>query len=149
MITFQVEKLRDVKEEAMPLLREHWEEIALNKDTVPLDPLWDQYQAVEDMGLYHVVTARAFGNLIGYSTYTLCQNFHYASLRQAETDIFWLQPKYRRGMTGIRLLKFAEQSLKELGCNKIITKTKLHLDLGPVLEFMGFTPIERVYAKSI
>mgnify|MGYP001567224449 FL=1 len=149
LLTFQVETLATAKHEAMPLLVMHWEEIALNKDTVPLDPDWDAYEKIESAGFYHVVTARDDGALVGYATYTIVRNLHYRSLIIAEADIFFLAPEYRQGMAGIRMLAFAEKTLTEHGVNKILTRTKIHHDLGPLLERMGFVPIERVYAKMV
>ncbi len=51
MLAFQIEKLGDVREEAEPLLRRHWEEIAVERDTVPLDPDWDTYARVDAAGM--------------------------------------------------------------------------------------------------
>ena len=45
MITCQVEQWPEFIEEAKPMLPIHWEELALNKDKVPLDP---QYYIYDD-----------------------------------------------------------------------------------------------------
>jgi len=41
MITFSVEPLTERLEELKPLFPRHWEELALNKEHVPLDPQYD------------------------------------------------------------------------------------------------------------
>jgi GNAT superfamily N-acetyltransferase len=149
MISFQREKLRDVKAEVEPLLLRHWHEIALNKDTVPLDPDWGGYFAAEDVGVICAITAREDGGLVGYMNYVLSRNLHYRSLFVAEGDIFWLAPEYRKGLTGVRMIRYAEEVLRGLGANKIVNKVKLHFDIGILFERMGYTPIERIYAKKL
>jgi GNAT superfamily N-acetyltransferase len=149
MIQFQREKLRDVKDEVEPLLMRHWHEIALNKDTVPLDPDWDGYFAAEDAGIICAITARDEGTLVGYMNFVLSRNLHYRSLFVADGDIFWLAPEYRKGMTGLRMIRFAEDLLKTLGVNKIVNKVKLHFDIGVLFERLGYAPIERIYAKKL
>lgn len=148
-LTFQTEKLFDVKGEALPLLARHWEEIALDKETVPLDPDWDLYRKIEDAGIYHVTTARKDGRLVGYAAYVLSGNFHYRSLYEAVVDIFFLAPELRKGSAGMRLLQAAEQALVAKGVNKIVTKDKLHFSLAPLMKRMGYRAIETVYIKRV
>ena len=150
-LTFHVEAFSDAIEDALPLLLDHYNEIALNKETTPFDPSWEQYWTLEQAGVLHIVTARDEGKLVGYSAYILLKrNLHYA-LSVAESDIFYLAPEYRKGLNGARMLKFAEDSLRALGVQRIVTKTKLtpEHDLGPLLERLGFAPIERVYVKVL
>ena len=75
---------------------------------------------------------------------------HYA-YKEADSDIFFLAPEYRKGLAGARLLKFAEASLRAIGVERVFTRTKLspQHDLGPLLERLGFRPIERVYSKIL
>lgn len=150
MLTFRVEQLEAVRDEAAPLLVQHWREIGLNQDTVPLDPDWDAYARIEAAGLMHITTARdADGRLVGYAAYFLMPNLHYRSLHVAETDIFWLDPEHRKGTAGLRLIRAAEEQLKARGVNKIVSKVKLHFDTGPVFERLGYIAIERIYAKTL
>lgn len=148
-LIFQIETLAAVKNEARPLLDLHWDEIALNKDIVPLDPDWEAYEKIETAGFYHVVTARHDSALVGYATFTIARNLHYRTLVVADSDIFFLLPRYRRGLAGIRLLSFAEKTLTERGVHKIVMRAKIHHDLDPVMRRMKFTPIERIYSKMV
>lgn len=150
MLTFQTEALANVREEAAPLLRRHWQEVALDQGTVPLDPDWDAYAQIEAAGLMHITTARdETGALVGYSAYFIAPNLHYRSLRVAETDIFWLAPEHRRGLAGARLIRAAEAALAERGVNKVVSKVKIHIDTGPLFERLGYHAIERIYAKTL
>jgi GNAT superfamily N-acetyltransferase len=150
-LSFAVESLMAVADEAKPLLLEHWEEIALNRNDTPLDPDWDLYAKLDAAGVYHAVTARLDGALVGYSSYIIQRrNLHY-KFCFADSDIFFLRKDQRRGLAGARLLQFAEASLKAKGVERLFTKTKLapEHDLGPLLDRLGYAPIERVYAKRI
>ncbi|MCG5241398.1 GNAT family N-acetyltransferase [Azospirillum doebereinerae] len=149
-LTFQTEALADVRDEAAPLLRRHWQEIALDRETVPLDPNWDAYAQIEAAGLMHITTARdETGALVGYSAYFIAPNLHYQSLVVAETDIFWLAPEHRQGLAGARLIKAAEAALAARGVNKVVSKVKMHFDTGPLFERLGYRAIERIYAKRL
>jgi GNAT superfamily N-acetyltransferase len=166
-VSFQEERLADVRDEALPLLRRHWDEIALDKDTVPLEPDWERYARLEELGVFKVMTARRSGashgisdpvaggraatprgELVGYASFFVFPNIHYKSLVVADGDIFWVAPEHRDG-TGYRLLKAAEAMLVASGVRKIVNKTKLGHDAGPVFERLGYRAIERVYAKTV
>lgn len=146
---FSEENFYDVVGEIGPLLCDHWEAIALNKDNVPLDPVWDKYKFLWDSGSLKIITAREDGRLVGYAIYVVSQSLHYATETFADADIFWLSPEYRKGTAGMRLFKYAEDSLKKRGVTQILNKVKLHFDVGKVFERMGYTPIERVYSKRL
>jgi hypothetical protein len=77
MISFQQESLVTTKEDARPLLEKHWEEIALNKDVIKLNPDWDAYADLEDAGILKIFTARSDGKLIGYFVVFVKAHIHY------------------------------------------------------------------------
>ncbi len=155
-ITFQKERLSDVRDEVYPLLLQHWEEIALNKDDVPLDPDWEMYKCIEEAGILSVTTARKDGRIIGYFAYMIVPNLHYKSLRVAEGDIFYVDKEYRRKLRfAIRLLAESEKNLIAAGVNKIVNKTKEHfknargVDAGALFRYAGYDKIENLYAKRV
>lgn len=148
-ITFQSEGLRDVFAEAIPLLKAHWSEIALDQETVPLDPDIAAYEHLSDIGALHITTARDAGKLVGYAAFFVSRNLHYRSLVVGESDIFWIAPSHRKGMTGVRLFRAAEKNLKALGVNKVINKEKLHKSLASLFKRLGYTAIEQTWAKAI
>lgn len=149
MYKTQQETYNQVIDEIKPLLHEHWLEIALNKDTVLLDPDYELYQLLEVKGMLHITTIRDEGKLIGYAIYVISPNIHYKSLKVAESDIFFLKKDYRNMGVGKQLLIHAEKHLVSLGVNKIINRVKLNTDAGYVFEIMGHKPIEKVYSKLV
>ena len=64
-------------------------------------------------------------------------------------DHIYLSPKYRKGMTGIRLMKFAEKYLRKDGASVMIINTKVKNPFDPILERLGFNLTERVYTKYL
>jgi len=149
-VTYLCERWSDaLRDEALPLLRRHWEEVALDQDTVPLDPNWQAYAELDRIGLLAITTARIDGALVGYVSHFIVPNFHYMSLKVADNDIFWLAPEHRQSRIGITLLREAERNLRALGCNKILMKEKVHIPLGRLFEFLGYREIERLHAKTL
>ena len=58
MITAQVETWHPFIEEIQPLLPLHYQELALNRDKVPLDPMYELYDAMDVQGKVLVVSLR-------------------------------------------------------------------------------------------
>ena len=149
MITFAVEDWFAVKMEMAPLWIPHWEEVALNRDKIPLDPDFDAYDAMARAGMLHIVVARKMGAAVGYHFTIVKPHLHYRKSLSGLTDIYFIAPQYRAGRTPLRLFEFVEKTLKARGVEKLFTGTKLSLDAGPLFEHMGWTPTERLYTKYI
>jgi len=149
MITYAVEAWSDVQAEMAPLWVKHYEEVALNRDKMPLDPDFANYDAMESMGMLHIVVARKAGQIVGYHFTLVRPHLHYVSTLCGLTDIYWIAPENRTGRTPLRLFQFVESTLKARGVKKLFTGTKKSLDAGPLFEFMGWTEAERLYTKYI
>jgi GNAT superfamily N-acetyltransferase len=67
----------------------------------------------------------------------------------AVNDVIYLEPEYRKGMTGFRLIKAAEKWLKDDGVSVLSINTKVHKPFDLLLERLGFNLIERVYSKRL
>lgn len=149
MLTYRRETIAAIKDEILPLLAAHWREIALDQDTVKLDPDWDAYTMLESAGIVYCITARHQGELVGYAVYLVVRNLHYKSIRVAENDLYYLDPAFRKGMAGVNLFRAAETILRSEGVDKIVNKVKIRHDVGRIFEKLGYTPIERVYMKTL
>jgi N-acetylglutamate synthase-like GNAT family acetyltransferase len=149
MITYQVEKYHEIKEEIHALWQSHWEEVALDKAAIPLEPNYEMYQQLSEMEVLHLVTVREDGNVIGYHISMIHGHLHYKSSKTCFTDIFFVVKEKRKGFVGIKLLKFMEQSVKDLGVQKIYMGCKTHIDITPVLEHLGYKHIEKIFTKVL
>lgn len=149
MTTYAVERWRDLRDEMIPLLVRHWHEVALNHAEVPLDIDEARYADLDEKGALHIVTARSDGALIGYHVAIVTTHLHYASTLHGITDVYWIAPEKRHGITAVRMFQRVEKELKALGVRKLFTGTKLHIDQGRLFESLGYRPVERLYSKLI
>lgn len=150
MIRYEVEKWRDIQgQELEDLLQLHWEEIALNKDTIKLAIDYERYNTLDDAGAFHVVTVRDGTNLVGYHAAIISPHLHYKNDLMAFSDVYFLRKDYRTGRTGIKLFQFVEQSLKARGVKKIIINTKKHLDMSKLFEYLKYHETEIIFTKVL
>ena len=149
MITYQQEFLDTCKEDAQELIRLHWEEIAVNKDKIKLNPDWDAYDTLENANALRIFTARDSGELVGYFVVIVGNNLHYKDHIFAENDIIYLHADYRKGFTGIKLIKFAEKCLKHDGVSVLKLNTKVHQPFDQLMSYLKFDLVERVYTKYL
>nr|BAR35097.1 N-acetyltransferase GCN5 [uncultured Mediterranean phage uvMED] len=143
------ESYNKVKDDIKPLLEKHWEQIAINKETIKLNPDWDEYQRLYFAGNLKIFTARDNEELVGYFITVVARNLHYKDHLFAQNDVLYVKPDKRAGMTGFKLIKYAEIELKKMGVSVIHINTKVHAPFDSLMERMGYSLIERLYSKYI
>lgn len=148
-LSAQVEDFFIALDEMLPMLPQHWEELALDKDIIPLDPQWKKYRVLYDAGQLLLVTLRERGALVGYCWLIIAPGLHYGSSLHATVDIFWVAPSHRGRMGGRRLFKAVEAELRRRGVVRWVASSKLHRDCGVLLKAMGMQPFETLYAKIL
>ena len=148
-VTFQQEFTATIEREMRELVKHHWEEIALNKERIRLNPDWDAYVRLEEEGILKCFTARDGHALVGYFIVFCRPHIHYVDHVFAVNDVIYLHPDHRKGRTGISLIKFAERCLADDGVSVLLINTKAHRPFDGVLERLGFSLTERVYGKYI
>lgn len=155
MITCQVEPLTPRLEELKPLLLDHWRELALDQDRVPLDPDWDVYLRKDADGGVMFVTARAGGQLVGYFVGFVGPGLHYRTCLTLQIDIFWLHPDFRDGdslsavegeLIADSLVAEVIRAAKARGVQRMFAGSKLHKDSGALFERHGGVEIERYFS---
>ena len=136
----------DLFKEMFPLLEEHEEELNVLNCGLDVDlQMYVKAVAAKQIAIY---TARQEGELVGYAVYWIKRHPHYNVL-VADADVIFLRKDYRVGSTGIKLLRFSEDKLKEKGINVIVQRTKKHKDLGRLFKFLKYEHAEEVYIKEI
>lgn len=146
MITFHVESLTEHLEEMKPLFPEHFEELALNKDKVPLDPQYDIYLERDKRGEVLFVAGRELGGLIGYFVGFVAPGLHYRTCLTLTMDIFYIHPEYRGRDAGFRLFKTVEAEAKRRGVQRMFAGSKLHKDASWLFERLGYEECERYFS---
>lgn len=144
---FCFEKIADALEEAKPLLKEHWAEIATFKD-IELNPDYDRYLMLEKTGYTKSYSARdGDGRLCGYAVYFLFNHMHYKQALYAQQDILYVLPEQRR-MGGL-FIKYCDEELKKCGVVCVTQHVKASLNFGTLLERIGYTLQDLIYIRRL
>ncbi len=145
MITYHVESFEERLSELKVLLPDHYQELALNQDKVPLDPQYDVYISRERQGGLIFVTAREDGELVGYFIGFVAAGLHYKTCLTCNMDIFFIRKDKRKGRAGVRLFQFVMQELKRRGVQRWFVGSKLHADASALFKYLKFEPCETYY----
>lgn len=149
MIKAQPESFIDNLEELMPLLPEHWDKLALDKDRFPLDPQYPLYFAAEEAGQLLFMTLRDDDRMIGYWIAFIAPGMHYRTCLTATQDIWNIVPEYQSTVGPMILLRAVHKEYKRLGVNRSFVNEKMHLPCGRLFKAFGYEPIETHYSKLI
>lgn len=145
MITWMVESLTERLPELKPLLPEHYKELALNQDKVPLDPQYDEYLKRDREGRVLLIVGRCNGAVVGYFVGFIAPGLHYKTCLTLTMDIFWVHPEYR-GRQGVKLFRAVEAEARRRGVQRVFVGSKLHKDASWLFEHLGYTEVERYYS---
>jgi hypothetical protein len=150
VITIQREIISGCINGVLPLLAMHWEEVALHKEKVQLDPDLDRYREFERSNALRIFTARDGEILIGYSVFIVQKHLHYNGCLIAANDVLFLHKEYRGGTTaGLRLIKESERMLREDGVMRCIWHIKPKNDWSAILARLGYEQEEIVMGKLL
>jgi GNAT superfamily N-acetyltransferase len=107
--------LADIERDAPALIQAHWEEVALSKDIMVLDPDWDRYRHLERQRALLCLGAFAQDGLVGYSIGAVMPHLHYRNLIYYQNDVLYLDPEHRRHRLGARLIRETEEHAEGRG----------------------------------
>lgn len=147
-MNFQRERAHDVFEEMKPLFQKHWDEISHYKD-IPLDPDFDMYLKMEDMGVLRVFTAREDDKtLVGYAVFFIKHNLHYKSSLQAMQDIIFIDSEHRG--TGVKLILWCDRQLKSEGVQIVFQHVKVATPHTVALfKRLGYEEVDVILGKRL
>lgn len=148
MLTAQVESFAGQLDEFKPLFPIHWEELALNRDKVPLDPQYDIYLAREERGELLFVTMRELGVPVGYFIGFIAPGLHYKTCLTLTMDIFYITPSHRGMRGGKTLFDFVKNEAKRRGVQRWFVGSKEHSKVHAESLFLqlGFEKVETYYS---
>lgn len=135
------------------LLFKHWQEVAMDRERIPLDPDWGFAREQERRGVLRTAALRRDGRLIGYNSMCVHPHIHYRSTLHAVNDVIYVDPA-ERGAAGVKLVRDTEALLKDLGVVKVIYHTKLapiggKHTVGDLLAALGYKHFENLYCKLL
>lgn len=150
MISYQVERYTDIQEEVNEMVFVHAKETDIYQEHFSLDPDFNQYLAMDSVGLIRLFTARDKGVLIGYLMFFVMPHPHYKTIVYANNDILFVSKPYRgEGKVLSEMFSLAEASLKEEGVSVVCFCMKSHLQFKSSAEKMGYQEAEIMYSKYI
>lgn len=147
MITAHCENLTEGLQELSTHFEQHYRELALNQDQVPLSPQYDIYLARDARGEVCYVALRDAGKLVGYFVGFVAPGLHYSTCLTCTLDIFWVHPDYRKGRSGIILFRAVEKELKRRGVKRWFVGSKTKQPADSLFKYLGFEPVELYFSK--
>ncbi len=147
MITAQVESFGARLVELKPLFPVHWEKLAMDRDSIPLDMRYDAYACLEAAGELMCVTLRDHGRLVGYWVAIVAPGLHYQGCLTATMDIWNLLPEYENGVAAMILMRAVEKEYRRRGVRRAIAGEKIHHPCGRLYRAFGYEPVETYYSK--
>lgn len=135
---------------------DHWNELALNKDKVPLDPQYQVYLDRENLGQVMFICGREKGRIIAYFVGFVTPALHYQTCLTLQMDIFYLAPEYRDGdslseveadMVCMDLFQAVKAEGIRRGVKRAFYGSKLHKDASRLFEELGMVEVERYYSE--
>jgi GNAT superfamily N-acetyltransferase len=147
-----MESFEELVEDIKPLLPLHWEELALHKETIPLEPDFEFYRAAYEAGILKFFTGRMDdGSLIAYAIYAIRpKHAHYQTTCWAVSDIVFVHPDHRNLGVGNALFDFIEDECRMMGVDILVTGTKVdHPELRFLLTGRGHKVTDTLMAKEL
>jgi GNAT superfamily N-acetyltransferase len=153
-LRFTWERFGAISHECLPLFRRHYKEVANFQDKVPFDPDWERYFTYDLADVLNVLTVRDDKTLVGYAFVMVHPHPHYVSTLWAICDLFWLDPAYRFGWTGVNMFREVERHARERGVKVMQWGIKLNFepDRGTIAKLfirLGYTPTEMTVSKYL
>lgn len=130
------------------LFAAHYEEVAKNRQTTPLDPHWGRYEALEDSGQLIALAAWEGDRIIGYSVCLVTENLHYGSTVMAHNDVLYVEPAHRRSRLGLQLMRESERLAVARGAKRMTWHAKEGTALAAILPKIGYGVHEIVFARD-
>lgn len=148
-LSYQQEFLDTFIKDAGILVEKDWYEIQHNSDVLKLDPDWDMYRKLELEGLLYIFTCRDSGKLVGYFTVFIIPNLHCKGNTRAVNDSIFMEKSYRKGFTGIRLIKFAESCIKKDGHKTLTIATTEINPIDSIIYRLGYSKVSTSFEKEL
>ncbi len=143
----QIETCRAIYDEALPLMQAHWDTISPGG---AMDFNRDALLALEDAGAVRCYTARDDGTLVGYLIYLGDESLYQRGQKIVRDLGLYVAPEFRKGTTAVRLMRFAEDDLREAGVAEVFQVIPAASEpLGKMLEGMGYHHHETVFKKNL
>lgn len=135
--------------DAMPLLTEHWEEVAKNKQLMVLKPDDESYRRIEAEGKLLILGAYRDGKMVGYSANFVHRHLHYADLIICQNDVLFLHKEHRSSLFGLQLIRSTERMAKARGAQMMLWHAKQDTALDKLMPRLNYGVQDIIYSKEL
>jgi predicted GNAT superfamily acetyltransferase len=133
----------------LDLGREHYDEIARNKQIMVFNPDIERFQDIENSGLLLSIAAFDGDKMVGYSVTILSNHLHYANLNCAYNDMLYVHPDYRKGRVGLQLIRETQQRAKARGAQFMTWHAKESTPLAALLPKLGCKVQDIIFSEEL
>jgi GNAT superfamily N-acetyltransferase len=148
-MNYQVEELTpSLIEEMIPIQQGYWEEVAGPFHQFPPDVDWGTYLIAQQTSRLKVLCGRVDGALKAGAFIVITPHPHYACIA-ASLPLLFVDPEYRRGREGIRLVKLAEKEAAKAGAQLMMTHGGVHNGVYKLFEHLEYQDFGRYFVKII
>lgn len=149
MISFNEERISEMRELLEPLLEEHYKEVAMYQDHIDLNPNWEAYEAMEEIGNTRMYAMWRDEELIGYNVFFVTPHMHYQDHEYAVNDVVYIHPDYRGTECTPEFFNYCEEMLQKEGISVISYHMKTFKPFQSLMEALEYDHAEHVYMKYV
>jgi len=143
-LNFKVEPFAVMWKDAQELIAAHMVELKVMQK---LDVNLASFRALEYDGKLVTITAREEGEIKGYILLLLNKHLYY-NTKFAQEHSHYLCPSVRKGWNAIKFIRFAQDTIKKFGIDKILWHVEPGHDHGIIFRRLGYKPIYTIYGKE-
>jgi GNAT superfamily N-acetyltransferase len=144
----QVERIEDVLHELKPVHAAHWQETERYRHGIALNPDYNYMINAERSGRFMLFTVRNQSGVVGNCMMYLSRSTH-TQRWVAEEDTIFILPEYRKGRLGVRLIRYVEDVLRNMGVTEIRVTVKTVNDVGRLLSHLGYNHTGNQLTKTL
>jgi GNAT superfamily N-acetyltransferase len=146
-VQFQRELFSNILDEALPLFKDHCQEVVDYLPDIDFDPDVESYILLDDSGHLRVFTIRQDndGKLIGYCIHHVFKHLHHCKSLVAVQDSIFIH-KDHRGI-GRAFISWVDDQLKSEGVLAVYHYVSNNCDYSKALIEMDYVKIESTYLR--
>ena len=130
------------------VIRAHWQELESGLFPEGPDIKLGIFSTAEELGILYSLGVFDGDEIVGYSMLTVTPHAHYDCTIATSTAIF-LRKEYRKGSTGLTLLRRTEELATRLGARYLSVAAKFRTDLDHILARKGYIRDAVVRVKEL
>ena len=125
--------INEMRGMAETMFEDHYQEIALHKESMELDINWKRFYALEEQNAVVCLAAWLGCDMVGYSVNIIYPHMHYQGTLVCHNDVLYVAPDQRGGGLGQRLIEATEDMGRKRGCHVIQFHSKPGKDLDEIV----------------